>query len=293
MLAHILGLLPERLLWLGAERYIAGPEVSDAVRVVRKLNDAGATATMSLLGEHVTTDSAAGDSLNEYQRLLDVVVDEQLEAYVSVKPTSLGLTVDYHRYLERLKCLAAEAELRSIFVRLDMEEASGVEGALRSFRAVRRRRANIGVVLQAHLRRSIRDAELLTAEGADVRLCKGAYRESRSKAYRNRFDVQRSYIRILRTLLKGNGSVAIATHDEHLLKHAEYMVKQLCIPADRYSFEMLYGVREARRAELITAGHPVGVYVPYGAAWRAYSLRRLNEHPQLLWTIARAALLGK
>lgn len=293
MLAHILGLLPERLLWLGAERYIAGPEVSDAVRVVRKLNDVGATATISLLGEHVTTDSAAGDSLNEYQRLLDVVVDEQLEAYVSVKPTSLGLTVDCRRYLERLECLVAEAWLRSIFVRLDMEEAGCVEGALQSFRVVRRKHANVGVVLQAHLRRSIRDAELLAAAGADVRLCKGAYRESRNKAYCNRFDVQRSYIRILRTLLKGNGGVAIATHDEHLLEHAAYMVKQLRIPADRYSFEMLLGVREERRQQLINAGHPVCVYVPYGAAWRAYSLRRFREHPPLLWTIARARLFGR
>lgn len=290
MLTKLLDLVPGRILWQVAQRYIAGPEVGDAVRAVRKLNNVGATATISLLGEHVTTDVAAHAAMREYLHLLDVIRDEQLEAYVSVKPTSLGLTVDYDRYLERLTCLVAEAELRSIFVRLDMEDSRCVDRTLQSFRQVRSRHASIGIVLQAHLRRSISDAEQLAAEGADVRLCKGAYHEPGSRAYRNRFDIQRSYVRILRRLLQGKGFVAIATHDEHLLEHAVYMVKQLCVPADRYSFEMLHGVRQDRRQQLIADGHPVGVYVPYGAAWRAYSLRRFREHPQLIWTVLKSSI---
>lgn len=293
MITRLLELLPEPTLWQGAQRYIAGREVDDAVRTVRILNNAGATAAISLLGEHVTADDAAHTTMREYLRLLNVIRDEQLEAYVSVKPTSLGMTVDYDQYMKRLDCLVAEAELRGIFVRLDMEDAACVDRTLQGFRQVRQQHDEIGVVLQAYLHRSINDAERLAAEGADVRLCKGAYREHRTIAYRSRYEIQRSYVRILRRLLRGKGFVAIATHDEHLLEHAEYMIKQLRIPADRYSFEMLLGVREERRQQLINAGHPVCVYVPYGAAWRAYSLRRFREHPQLLWTIARAALLGK
>ncbi len=292
MLTKLLDLVPEKLLWQGAKRYIAGTDVDDAVRVVRQLNDIGATATVSFLGERVTTDREADGMLNEYLRLISVIIDERLEAYVSVKPTSLGLEIGYGRYLERLRCLTAESTLGAPFIRLDMEGSSYVDRTLQSFFQVRQRHVNLGVALQAYLHRSIDDAERVAREGADVRLCKGAYREKRG-AYQSRFEIQRSFIRILRTLLKGHGFVAIATHDEQLIGIAERLIRGLRIPPERYCFEMLYGVREERRAALIAAGHPVCVYVPYGKDWRAYVLRRFHENPSLWWTIARAMLLGK
>jgi proline dehydrogenase len=290
LIARTLPYAPRTLVGRVARRYIAGETIEDALACVRSLHALGATATVDVLGEDVTDEPETRVTVAEYLELIDALADADLGANVSVKLTSLGLGLSDELCRARLGEVLERAAARDMFVRIDMEDATTTDATLALWRGWRAAgRENVGVVLQAMLRRTVADARVLAREDAPVRICKGIYRESPEIAFQDREAVRASYLETLRVLLTGGARVALATHDEQLARNAWQIVDALGAQT-RVEHQMLLGVREGMRAELIAAGRPLRVYVPYGVRWYEYSLRRLQENPKVAGHVARATL---
>jgi proline dehydrogenase len=280
-LSATLPLVPRSLVRRFSARYIAGESQEQALDVVAALNREGAMATLDVLGEDLTERREAEATRLIYERLLDAIIEQKLEANISVKLTAMGLKIDPGLALEQMTQLCAHARRLGSFVRIDMEDSTCTEATLALYDRLRQDADNVGVVIQAYLRRSIDDVDRLVERRANVRLCKGIYIESRNIAYRDRDIVRRNYAFLLERLLKGGCYVGIATHDEILAWEGMRLVRELRLPTDRYEFQMLLGVDEPLRRILIGAGHRLRVYVPFGERWYQYSLRRLKENPQM------------
>jgi proline dehydrogenase len=281
-LVRLLPAVPKPVVQLFSARYIAGPTLADAVRVVRRLNGQRKLATIDVLGEEIRREEEARGITECYRDVFATIEREQLDANVSVKLTALGLNLSYDLCRENLESIVAGGK----FVRIDMEDSSTTDDTLRLYRELREAgRDNVGIVLQAYLRRTVSDIESLADLRPNVRLCKGIYVEPPSIAYTDYDAVRASFMKAYRTLTAIDGAhVAIATHDEWLLR------RTLESLPPSYEFQMLLGVREERASELVRAGHRLRVYVPYGQQWYRYSLRRLQENPAMAGTIARATV---
>jgi proline dehydrogenase len=282
-IARVLPAVPKRLVRKLASPYIAGPTLEDAVRVVRRLNGEGKLATIDVLGEEVTTAEEAREIARAYHRVLARVEGERLDANISVKLTGLGLGLDYALCRENLQSLVEDARVRANFVRIDMEDSSTTDDTLRLHRELRDAGYdNLGVVLQARLRRTIGDTQGLE----NVRLCKGIYLERPELAYEEAEEIRQSFRETLRVLLDGGAYVAIATHDEALIEDALGQVRSRGLSPQGYELQMLLGVRSARGDGLVRDGHRLRVYVPFGTHWYEYSVRRLQENPRIAGHVA-------
>ncbi|HZT90667.1 MAG TPA: proline dehydrogenase family protein [Gaiellaceae bacterium] len=284
-IVRLLPAVPKPVVRRLSSRYIAGPQLEDAVHVVRRLNAGGKRATIDVLGEEIANPDEARAIAGQYHDVLARVDSESLASGISVKLSALGLELDLDLCRENLEAVVADAAARGRFVRIDMEDSSTTDRTLRLYRELREDgHANVGVVLQAYMRRTMDDIEGLD----DVRLCKGIYVEPPEIAYREYEAVRANYVRALEKLLAQGSRVAIATHDEYLIGEALRLVAGL--PPDRYEFQMLLGVRGGRADELVAAGHRVRVYVPFGVHWYEYSLRRLQENPKIAGYVASDTL---
>jgi proline dehydrogenase len=264
-----------------ARRYIAGETIDDAVRVIRGLNAKGADATVDVLGEFITDFSEARATAEEYGRMLDAIAREKLRANISVKLTAFGLGLDPAACRALVRDLAVKVASQGSFLRIDMENTPYTDATLAIVRALRSEGLPVGCVIQAYLRRTDADIAALAAEGIPVRLCKGIYREAPEVAYQDREEVRASYKRNLRKLFEGKGRVALATHDEVLVDHAMDLIDELKPAPERYEFQMLLGVREWLRDDILAKKHRMRIYVPFGKAWYGYSVRRLRENPAI------------
>ncbi|MFB3909928.1 MAG: proline dehydrogenase family protein [Candidatus Eisenbacteria bacterium] len=289
----LLPVVPKPAVRYFSKRYIAGPSVQDAIRVVRDLNRQGMMATLDILGEHVTRPEAADDVRPQYLSLLDTIAREKFDSNVSVKLSQLGLLLDPEGCYRRIEEIVRKAESLGNFVRIDMEDSSCTSETLAIFHRLRETHERVGIVIQAMLRRSAADVEKLAASTANVRLCKGIYVEPRAVAYQARETIRASYVQLLDMLLEGGSYVGIATHDEHLVFEALRLIREHRLSPDRYEFQMLLGVEEELRSILVRDGHRLRVYVPFGSEWYAYSVRRLKENPRLAGTIAKSTLLRR
>jgi proline dehydrogenase len=276
-----------------SSRYIAGATLDDAVRVVRELNAAGKAATVDVLGEETGSAAEAEAIARHYLEALARLDGEGLDANVSVKLTGLGLDVDPDLCRANLEAVVRDAAARGNFVRIDMEDSTTTDRTLALYRDLRAAgHDNVGVVLQAYLRRSIEDIPGLE----NVRLCKGIYVEPATIAYREFEAVRANYVRCLERLVAGGAYVGIATHDQHLLEEARRVVRDAGLDRDRYEFQMLLGVRPELGDALVREGHRLRIYVPYGTHWYEYSLRRLQENPRIAGYVAAdtvGRLLGR
>jgi proline dehydrogenase len=282
-IARVLPAVPKPLVRALASPYIAGPTLEAAVGVVRRLNGEGKLATIDVLGEEITNDEEAREIARAYHRVLARVESEQLDANVSVKLTGLGLGLDYALCRENLLSLVEDARVRGNFVRIDMEDSSTTDNTLRLYRDLRAAGyANLGVVLQARLRRTPADAHGLE----NVRLCKGIYLEPPEIAYEDADEIRANFRATLRALLDDGSYVGIATHDEELIEDALGQIRARHLAPTEYEFQMLLGVRSARGDELVRAGHRLRVYVPFGTHWYEYSVRRLQENPKIAGYVA-------
>ncbi len=290
LVVRSLPLIPKPIVGRVAQRYIAGATLADAVRVVRALGAEGAMATCDVLGEDVNERAAAEAYARMYHDLLAAIVRERVDSNISVKLSALGLRFDRTLCHALLLDIARAAAAHGIFVRIDMEDASVTDATLEAYRAARAVVPSVGVVLQACLRRTQEDARALAAEGANIRLCKGIYREAESIAFQGRGEVQRNYLAILTLLLDAGSYVGIATHDDVLTRGAERLVQERSLARERYEFQMLLGVRDELRRSLLASGHRLRVYVPYGESWYAYSTRRLKENPQIAGYVFKAMM---
>jgi proline dehydrogenase len=287
--ATVLPVVPRSLVRRVSAPYIAGPTLEDAIRTVSSLNAEGKRATIDVLGEEIHSAEEAQAIAAAYGGALAAIDEGGLDANVSVKLTGLGLKLDLELCHELLTRLVQDAAARTSFVRIDMEDATCVDDTLALYRRLREAgHDDVGIVLQAYLRRTLLDIGDLRDLRPSVRLCKGIYVEPASIAFRDAEVVRRSFLASLDALLEGGSRVAIATHDEALIAASLERVGSL--PPDGYEFQMLLGVRERRATELVAAGKPLRVYVPYGRRWYEYSLRRLQENPQMAGVIAKAAM---
>ena len=274
-----------------AARYMAGETLAQAIAAVRDLDRLGASATIDVLGESIRRMEEGEAAAGLYGQVLEAIERERLPATVSVKLSALGIEVDPERAGELTAGLVTGARDRGIFVRIDMEHSALTDQTLNLYRRLRDDGLeNVGIVLQACLMRTLDDVEALAPLTPRVRLVKGIYVESPAIAHREMAAVNRSYMRLLDRLVELGSHVAIATHDHALIEHALRLIDHHDLAPDRYEFQMLLGVAEDVRARLIAAGHPTRVYVPFGEAWYAYSVRRLKENPSLAGYVARDAV---
>jgi len=293
LLVTALPLAPRFIVGRVAARYVAGSTLDDALRVVGDLNRQGAMATIDLLGEEVSERDKALAAVDEYLRVFAAIQERGLDANVSIKLTLLGLKIDEGFCRDNVDRIAAAARERGNFVRIDMEDHTCTDATLRIYRELQARHGNLGVVLQAYMRRTLEDIGELPRQGGNVRLCKGIYVEPRRIAWKGHDTVRHNFVRALEKLIENGIYPAVATHDEFLAAAASALIDQHALARDRYEFQMLLGVDRELRDILIAAGHRLRVYVPYGSDWYPYSIRRLRENPEVARHVLRALLAGR
>ena len=268
-------------------RYMAGERLEDAVETIRDLNREGCVATVDVLGESSESERDAAKTLEEYRQVVDALEANDLESGISVKLTGLGLGLGEDLCRRNLEEIVEYAAVRCRFVRVDMEDSPYTGATIEMVLESHERHGNTGAVIQAYMRRSIKDVVRLAGAGVSVRLCKGIYDEPREIAYKDFDTVRQNYVLLLEELIKGGAYVGIATHDEYLVWHGLRIIHQLGLSKDRYEFQMLLGVDEELRRILVGAGHKVRVYVPFGEDWYEYSTRRLKENPKIASYVAK------
>jgi proline dehydrogenase len=286
-IVRLLPAVPKQVVRRISEHYIAGEELDDALRVVLELNAEGKLATLDVLGEEVTDPEEARAIAGAYREAIDAFKRGSLDSNISVKPTALGLNLSYELFRENLEDVVRHAAERDNFVRIDMEDSSTTDDTLRIYRELREAgHDNVGIVLQARLKRTIDDVRALAELQPNVRICKGIYLEPPEIAFRDFDAVQASFVQTLKELLEGGSYVGIATHDEWLLEQGKRLVAERGLGKDDYEFQMLLGVRPALGDELVREGHRLRIYTPFGRHWYSYSLRRLQENPKIAGYIA-------
>jgi proline dehydrogenase len=290
-IVRLLPAVPKPVVRRISERYIAGEELEDALRVVQRQNAEGKMATIDVLGEEIANAGAARAIAAAYRETFEAIERGRLDSNVSVKLTALGLKLGYDLCRENLEDVVRDAAERGNFVRIDMEDSSTTDDTLRLYRELRGAGFdNLGVVLQAGLKRTVEDVRALAELRPNVRICKGIYVEPPEIFYRDFEAVQGSFVQALEELLEAGCYVGIATHDEWLVEQGRRLVAERGVGREEYEFQMLLGVRPALGDELVREGHRLRIYTPFGSQWYAYSLRRLQENPKIAGYIAADTL---
>lgn len=285
-IASSVTVIPKPIVKRVSDRYIAGEKLDEAVATIRELNEEGCAATVDVLGETSENKKEASAKLQSYKDVLDALEEQDLDSGISVKLTGLGLLFDEELCRANLEEVIEYAAEKDRFVRVDMEDSPFTATTVQIVLDMHERHDNVGAVIQAYLRRSLRDVVRLAEAGVTVRLCKGIYDEPRRIAFKDFDTVRHHYVVLLEELFKKGAYVGIATHDEHLVLHAQRLIHQLEVPDDGYEFQMLLGVDEELRGVLIESGYKVRVYVPFGEEWYEYSTRRLQENPKIARYVA-------
>lgn len=291
--SRVLPLAPRFMVRMVARKYIAGETLDDALATVARLNSEGTMATVDVLGEFVRSTEVARAETKTSIRTLEEMQQRRLEGNLSVKLTSLGLEIDNEFCYQNIREVVARANELGLFVRTDMENSPYTDRTIAIQRRLREEFPNnIGIVLQAYLRRTESDVRALAAEGANFRLCKGIYVEPESLAFKGREEIQQNFLTCLGIMFDHDCYVGIATHDDVLINGARRMIKERGVSRDRYEFQMLLGVRDTKRRELVAEGHRLRVYVPFGEDWYGYSIRRLKENPAVAGHVFKALFSG-
>ena len=283
-------LIPKSLVGYFSQRYIAGSLLSEAVAEVKRLNCLGMCATIDVLGESIKRLDEAEGPVNMYLQVLDAIDTHKLDANISVKPTQLGLMLNYDRCLENYTRLVEKAKEYNNFVRIDMEDHPTTDKTLKLYTDLRKNFDNVGIVLQAYLHRTASDIENLAKEidHLNFRICKGIYVEPYSVAWKDFDIVRRNFESLLEIAFNCGAYVGIATHDDLLVWAGMKIIHQMQIPKDRYEFQMLLGVKPDLRKIIVDMGYKLRVYTPFGEQWYPYSTRRLRENPQMANHIVKA-----
>jgi len=279
----VLQILPRSVVKPFALRYIAGETMEDAIRVVKVLNGHQVMGTMDILGEHVSRKEESLAAVRACEQVLLAIHENRLNSNLSIKLTQFGLKIDEAFCYSNVTNLLDVAKRYGNFVRIDMEDASMTDATLTLYERLRAAGVeHAGVVIQAYLRRSEEDLRRLIPMKVNVRLCKGAYVEPEAIAFKEREEIRRNFLTLLRMLFEEKCYVAIATHDEYLIHETCDLIREGRVQKQDYEFQMLYGVKVSLREKLVADGHRLRVYVPFGKEWYAYSMRRFKENPRML-----------
>ncbi|MEW9701467.1 proline dehydrogenase family protein [Paenibacillus sp. SI8] len=271
----------------GAARFVAGESLMQAVDAVRALNQDGRLATLDHLGEFIFSEEEAKQAADMCIDTLAAIASSEVRSNLSLKMTSLGLDISKEICLSHMKRILEEARQRGNFVRIDMEDYAHCQVSLDIYRELREHYDNVGIVLQAYLFRTEQDIKDLHALGANLRLVKGAYKETAEVAFAQKKDVDDNYRKIIRMHLLQGHYTAIASHDEAIIHFTKQLVSENGISRDQFEFQMLYGIREDLQNQLVKEGFRVRVYVPYGVDWFGYLMRRLAERPANGWFVLK------
>jgi proline dehydrogenase len=288
LIVQFVKLLPKPVVYIFAKKYIAGTKLEDAVRVVKELNAKGILATMDVLGEAISTKKEAEEAKKECLEVLEAINKNQLNANISIKPTQLGLVIDPEFFYTQICEILDKANEYNNFVRIDMEDSSVTTKTIEMFNRIREKYNNVGIVVQAYLFRTYDDIVKLNKNGTNYRLCKGIYVEPAEIAYKGKQEVRDNYLKILDKMLDDGNYVGIATHDGILLKEVFTKINNKKIDKSKFEFQMLYGVTEHLRDKINNDGYKIRIYVPFGEQWYAYSIRRLQENPNMAWYITKS-----
>jgi proline dehydrogenase len=287
ILAWMLPLVPKVIVRFFSKKYIAGSTFDDAINKIKEFNARGIMATVDILGEEIKKEEDALAVVNQYKEVLLAIEAHKLDSNISIKPTHLGLKISKEFCYCNIKSIVEEAIIHKNFVRIDMEDHTCTADTIEIYLRLKEKYLNVGVVLQSYLRRTLDDANRLIEYKANLRLCKGIYKEPKNVAYTNRSIVNNNFKYVLEKLLNSGCYVGIATHDEELVWHALSHIDKLGLNKEKYEFQMLLGVTEELRDQLVSAGHRMRVYVPFGEHWYAYSMRRLKENPNITRSVIR------
>ena len=295
-----------------AKRYVAGPDLESALQVMRSMKSQGACFTLDVLGEEITSLEEANFFVNEYNRALDAIIAEDMDANISLKPTAFGLLIDEKQALENIEKITRIASNNNIFVRLDMEDNRVTQSTIDIVIEMHNRGlTNIGTVLQSRLFRTGEDITSLSSKlggNSDVRICKGIYLEPEDIAHTKYHDIVLATNKAIEDLLDAGAYTAIASHDIPVIDHSiaaledRGMGPKIDDPRGNagpvrsgkgpgYEFQFLLGVRGNLRRKLSSEGHFTRVYVPYGTKWYEYGVRRIRENPDIAWHVTKTIIM--
>ncbi len=293
-IASILPYFPKKFIWIFSKSYISGETIDDAMRVSKELNGKKIKITLDVLGEFIKTPDEAEENTREYLNLIEVTHNAGVDGNFSVKPTSFGLLIDKEICYNYIREIVAKAASYNNFIRIDMEDSPCTDPEIELFRRLHKEfPANVGLVLQAYLKRTLSDIKGMSDMNNDkhplnFRLCKGIYIEPESISFKKYEEINHHYLEDLEYCLKNRIYVGIATHDKPLIEGAYKLITMYNVPKNMYEFQMLYGVTPGLRDSIVKNGHTMRVYVPFGKKWFGYSTRRLKENPRMASHIIKA-----
>jgi proline dehydrogenase len=294
LIAAILPYFPKKFIWIFSKPYISGVTIEDAMRVSKDLNGKHIKVTLDVLGEFIKTLEEAEANKKEYLDLIDITYKNHVDGNFSVKPTSFGLLIDKEACYNFIREIVAKAASLNGFIRIDMEDSPCTDDEIALFRRLKADYpANVGLVLQAYLKRTFSDIEkMLDLNSPEIpvsyRLCKGIYVEPEAISFKKYEDINKHYLEDLEFIFKNKIHVGIATHDKPLIEGAYSLIRKYNVPKHMYEFQMLYGVTPKLRESIVNEGHTMRVYVPFGKQWFGYSTRRLKENPKMASHIIKA-----
>jgi len=297
LIANILPHMPKKLVWVFSKRYIAGETIEEGILASKLLNEKGIVTTIDLLGEFIETLGEAEENKNQYLEIIERCTQENVRGNFSLKPTMFGLLIDKTECFKFIREIVEFAAQRNSFVRIDMEDSQCVDMEIDIFRELKREfPANVGLVVQAYLKRTLSDLENLKELNTkdnplNFRLCKGIYVEPESIAFKEFKEVQRYFLMGLEYMFKNKMYVGIATHDKYLVEESYKLIEKYKVPKNMYEFQMLYGVTPDLRRSVVEKKHLMRVYVPFGKHWFGYSTRRLKENPKMATEIIKALFI--
>lgn len=272
----------------GASRFVAGDSIQTAIQAVKELNRDGKVVTLDHLGEFVYTEAEANESADMCIKTLDAIAESGVQSNLSLKMTSLGLDISKELCMANMRRILDVAKKHQNYVRIDMEDYAHCQVSVDIYKELREEYENVGLVLQAYLYRTEKDIDELKAYKANLRLVKGAYKESPEVAFPLKKDVDENYkANIKQHLLNGNYT-AIASHDEKIIDYAKSIIQDHDIPKDQFEFQMLYGICVDLQNKLVNEGYKMRIYVPYGMDWFGYFMRRLAERPANVWFVLKS-----
>ncbi len=294
LIAASLPYFPKKFIWLFSKSYISGETIDDAMRVTKDLNSKKMKVTLDILGEFITSLDEAEANKKEYLNLIEVSCKNRIDGNFSLKPTSFGLLIDREKCYEHIREIVAKAAGCGNFIRIDMEDSPCTDMEIELYRRLHAEfPRNVGLVIQAYLRRTYSDLEkMLDMNTPEIptsyRLCKGIYVEPAAIAYKKYEEINQNFLADLEFMFKNKIYVGIATHDKPLIEGAYELIKKYGVPRNMYEFQMLYGVTPGLRKSIVDGGHVMRVYVPFGKKWFGYSTRRLKENPKMASHIIKA-----
>lgn len=263
----------------GASRFVAGETIDLATAVIKDLNEKNLDVTIDYLGEFVDHEEEANEMADNSIKAIEAIGRENLRSQLSLKMTSMGLDISDEIVLRNMRKILDAAKTNHVFVTIDMEDYSRCQKSIDIFKELRKDYDNVGTVIQAYLYRTVKDIEDLNQYHPNLRLVKGAYKESPQVAYPEKKDVDENFKTIIKMHLLNGNYTAVATHDDAMIDFTKQFVKENNIQNDQFEFQMLYGIRPERQLELVKEGYKMRVYVPYGTDWYGYFMRRLAERP--------------